>query len=236
MTRLRRPAWAPEHLDETGHDPRLLADSLRDVANANDWFGGTRSLRKALAPFAGPGSISMLDVGTGSGDILRTLAAWLRGTGATVRAVGLDAGEEVLRVAGRGDISLVRGDVCDLPFPDDAFDVVCATLVLHHVPDEVQGRALREMARVARRRVLVAELERHHLHLLGARLLASTIWRRNPITRHDGPVSVRRGYTPAELERLAAENGLAGRATRYFLYRLVLAVDPERSSRTDGRS
>ena len=96
MTRLRRPEWAPEHLDETGHDPRLLAASLHDVVRANDWFGGTRSLRRALAPLLGTGPLSILDVGTGSGDILRAVAAWLEEGSGRVHAVGLDAGEEVL--------------------------------------------------------------------------------------------------------------------------------------------
>jgi SAM-dependent methyltransferase len=226
VTSLARPPWAPEHLDETGHDPRLLAASLRDVERANRWFGGTRSLRRSLEPLLDSPALSILDVGTGSGEVLRTLVTWVERRNVRASAVGLDAGLDVIRVAAAGEgPPLVVGNACALPFADDAFDVVCATLLLHHVPDVLQGTALREMARVARRFVLVAELERHRLHYLGARFLAATLWRRNAITRHDGPVSVRRGYTGRELLDLATANGLRGRVERFFLYRLVLSVD-----------
>ncbi len=122
------------------------------------------------------------------------------------------------------ELTLVRGDMGSLPFGDRTFDIVLATLVLHHLPDDAQADALSEMARVARRAVLVAELERRSLHWFGARLLAATIWRRNPLTRHDGPVSVRRGYTAPELEAIAARAGLRGRARRFLLYRVVLTI------------
>jgi len=50
----------------------------------------------------------------------------------------------------------VVGDVRALPFDDDAFDVVLALDLLEHVPHADRGRALGELGRVARRRVIVA--------------------------------------------------------------------------------
>lgn len=226
---MKRASWAPERIDATGHDRALLADSLEDVANANDWFGGTRSLRRSIRPFLANRPLTVLDVGTGSGETLSRLCDWLRRRGHETRVVGVDTHPEVLDVARTRvpELLLARADVRALPFADRAFDIVTATLVLHHLPDALQIDALREMARVARRAVLVAELERARLHWLGARLLASTIWRSNPLTRHDGPVSVRRGYTTAELDGMAARAGLDGRTRRHFLFRLVLTIRPD---------
>lgn len=225
---MKRAPWAPELIDGTGLDRDLLSRSLGDVADANDWFGGTRSLRRSLLPFLRAGELSLLDIGTGSGETLRRLVRWTRGRGHATRATALDNHPDALAVARAHvpDLTLVRGDMCSLPFADASFDVVLATLVLHHLPDPLQVVALREMARVARRAVLVAELERAPLHWLGARLLAGTVWRANPLTRHDGPVSVRRGYTPPEMDELAIQAGLRGRARRFLLYRLVLTIEP----------
>ena len=227
MTRLRRAPWAPERLDLTGHAPPALAESLRDVTHANDWFGGTRSLRRGLAPFleAG-GSLSVLDAGTGSADVLLGLVRWARRRGVSMRPVGLDAHAEVLDIARRRapGMALVRGDLRALPFRSRSVDIVVATLVLHHLPDDAQVAALKELARVARRGVIVAELERHRIHWLGAKLLAMTVWRRSPITSHDAPVSVRRGYTREELAALARDAGLDGRVRRFLFYRLLLTA------------
>jgi ubiquinone/menaquinone biosynthesis C-methylase UbiE len=224
--KLPRPPWAPERLDLAGHPRAILARSLRDVTHANHWFGGTRSLRIALTPFLKPGAtLSLLDVGTGSAEVLLDLVRWAKRLGVTIQPVGLDAHAEILSVARERAplLPLVHADMRALPFRTGSVDLVLATLVLHHVPDDGQVRALKELSRVARRGVIVAELERHHIHWLGAKLLAATIWR-SPLTRHDAPVSVARGYTRQELEALAREAGVVARARRFWFYRLVLTA------------
>jgi ubiquinone/menaquinone biosynthesis C-methylase UbiE len=226
MMALPRPPWAPERLDQSGHAHHILARSLRDVAHANHWFGGTRSLRIALRPFLAPGeTISLLDVGTGSSEVLLDLVRWAARRGVTIHPVGLDAHREILAVARERAprLPLVHADMRALPFRSRSVDLVLATLVLHHIPDDAQVCALRELSRVARRGVIVAELERHHIHWLGAKLLAATIWR-SPLTRHDAPVSVARGYTRQELEALARDAGVVARARRFWFYRLVLTA------------
>jgi len=118
---------------------------------------------------------------------------------------------------------LVRADARALPFPDRSFDVAHTTLTLHHFEDPDCRRVLREMARVSRTAVLVSDLERTHLHLLGARLLSATWWRRDRITRHDAPVSVLRAFRAEELGALA--EGIPFRSVRvrrHFPFRLVL--------------
>jgi hypothetical protein len=96
----------------------------------------------------------------------------------------------------------------------------------HHIEHTDQIRALREAARVARCSVIVNELERCRPNYWGARLLAATRWRGNRLTRHDGPISVLRAFTPAELASLAAEAGLGRCAVkRRYFYRLVLRAD-----------
>jgi hypothetical protein len=85
---------------------------------------------------------------------------------------------------------------------------------------------LRELDRVARCGVVVTDLYRSRPALLGARLLAATVWRRHPVTRHDGPRSVVAAFTPRELEELAAAAGMAGaRVHRHPVFRVALVVD-----------
>jgi SAM-dependent methyltransferase len=109
-----------------------------------------------LLPHLRPG-MSLLDVGCGPGTITVDLAARLDPARVTAleqtdSALGLARAEAEIQQ--RKNIDFVVGDVHDLDFPDDTFDVVHAHQVLQHVGDPVQ--ALREMRRVCRPGGLVA--------------------------------------------------------------------------------
>ncbi len=236
MTFTRRPtriAEAVEYIDEPAGDSELEA-SLDQIAGVNRWLGGTRALIRALRPLlprAGP--VSFLDVGTGSADVPRALVAWGAAHDRAFHVTASDRHPQTTRVARRRTlaelaITVLRANALRLPFADHAFDFSLCSLTLHHLADADQGPALRELARVARRAVLVNELERSWLNYFGARALAATIWRRNPLTRHDGPISVLRSFTPDELTSIARRAGFQHvRVRRSFFRRLVLVVELE---------
>jgi SAM-dependent methyltransferase len=219
-----------EILDDPHIETQALQTALGNVERANRYIGGIRSLRKHIAPFAdGRPALSLLDVGVGNGAMPRRLAHWLVSKGTRLRWVGLDFHPRALHVAATESdprnpaVGLVRADARSLPFADDSFDLSTATLTLHHFEDEDCVAVLSEMARVSRAGVIVSDLERHPLHYLGARLLAETWWRPDPVTRHDAPVSVLRSFTRGELEVLGGRVPFREfQVRRHFPFRLVL--------------
>lgn len=249
MTVLPRAVNADERMDRPDVDPNALAGALDHVAGVNRWLGGTRALLRhlpdALPPVRphGPddggrpddrpqGPARLLDVGTGSGDLPLAVASWARERGREVEITALDLHQATLRVAANRAgpdtaIRLVRGDGLRLPFVTGTFDVALLSMTLHHMDGPALVEVLRELGRVARGgRVVVGELERSLPSYLGARLLAATLWRRNPVTRHDGPLSVLRAFSPGELLELAGKAGLGDpRVHRHLFYRLVLLAD-----------
>lgn len=227
-----------ERLDAPALDEEELHRSLDDLEAVNRWLGGYRALRLHLEDLAA-GDLHVLDVGAGDGATLRHLhdrapPGW--------HFVGVDAHRQIVRIArerteSRRRIGMVRGDGLDLPFSAGAFDVVLCTLTLHHFGDAGAVKLLREMGRVCAGRILVNDLERSFFHYLGALLLARTVWRRSPVTRHDGPISVRRSFRPDELLGLARTAGLRdARVHRHFFFRLVLEAAPPASEPNDGAS
>ena len=235
MTMLRAPERIDrdELIDATGHDLDELAHSLRQVARVDRVLGGERGVRRALSDTlrsGGAGPLTLLDVGAGNGQVARRLGDWLghrRRDAVTVVAV--DAHPDVIEV-GRIEtpgVAWVQADGRRLPLDDGAADIVTCVLTLHHFARSEAVRLLRELARVARLRVVVSDLERSRAHWVGARLLAATLWRGNRLTRADGPTSVLRGWTRDELRSVMDEAGLEDvRVHRHVPWRLVASGRP----------
>lgn len=190
----------PEILDE--QTPERAAPSLADIVRINRLLGGHEVLRKCLRGIVSPGeSFSLLDVGAGSGDaasvVLKQYPA------ATV--VNLDYRMHHVRHA-RGH--RIVADAFRLPLRARAFDIVYAGLFLHHFRDDEIVRLLTSMRAVARRYVVINDLERHFLSYY---FLPATRWLFgwDQITVYDGAISVQAAFTAEEMRSLGQKAGLA---------------------------
>lgn len=172
---------------------------------------------------------SLLDVGAGTGELLREVARWARERKIQARLVGLELNERSaagIREESRGfaEISAVRGDALRLPFADASFDYAMCSLFTHHFRDDGAVSVLREMSRVARRRVYVIDLHRHPIAYYFYTTVAR-LFLHNRLVREDGALSILRGFVPRELRRLAERAGLTrAKVERRFPYRLVLSA------------
>jgi len=206
-----------ELLDAEEIDPADLRDNLSDLRRLNVLFGGVDAARRGLQQFRLPldRTLQVLDVGTGSADVLVALQGRPVRRSPSLRLLGLDRNAEVLAEARRYAqsrgmaLTLVRGDALRLPFRDRAVDVALCTLTLHHFPPEAATELLRELGRVSRLGVVVVDLYRSKAAYVGA-WLATRVVARHRMTRRDGPLSVLRAYTPSELVALAHAAGLPG--------------------------
>ena len=214
----------PELLDEPGLSGPEAGRSLAHVAWATTGLGGVGAVVGALRRIArGRRRLRVLDVGAGNGEVARVLADRLARSGITSEWTLLDVAPGALASAANPGVDCVAGDARRLPFRNGTFDAALSVLTLHHFGPDDAVRVLREMGRVSRLGVVTSDLRRCRPGLLGAHLLARTIWRRNRLTRNDAPLSVRRSYTATEVQDLAHRAGLAGPAVRHhFPFRLLL--------------
>lgn len=230
----------PELLDGP-IDPRHLPANLRDLARVNRWLGGSalswRALELAVARLPSrPTQLSVLDVGTGAADIPRYLLQRSAGSMLRLAITATDSRPEIVELAGRGSAA-IEGLAIDhangerLPYRERSFDIVHASLVLHHLEAQRAAVALAEMARVARRAIIVNDLDRRRRWWAAAWLL-SRLLTTSRYTRHDAPLSVHRAYRPNELSVIAAGAGLReiGRLWTRPAYRYALVFE-----RSDGR-
>jgi SAM-dependent methyltransferase len=214
-----------ELIDGPVDSPAELSQTFDDIALANRLFGGVAAARSALRNF--PAS-TILDVGTGAGDIPAALDRDARRSGKTLRFTCIDANADVISMASRAHgssdrLSFVHADGTRLPFDDGSFDVAMCNLTLHHLDPAAAIVLLRELRRVARLAPVVTDLCRSGVTWLSA-FAFSRAFTRNRLTRHDAPMSARRAYTREEALALAREAGWRRpQARSYGLIRMVLS-------------
>lgn len=211
-------------------DPELQRRSHRDIALANRLLGGVRAVRTELEPLLdAPGhDITLLDVGTGTGDIPERLLPVARRRGMRLRVFGVDGRMELVRATREWPAEGVCADALALPFADGAFDIVLASQVLHHFPRDEAIRLLRELDRVAKRRVVIADLRRSWVAAGGLWLISFPLGF-HAVSRHDGVVSILRGFDGTELAEMVREAvGVLPRVRRQFAWRLTASWSPAR--------
>jgi ubiquinone/menaquinone biosynthesis C-methylase UbiE len=231
--RFKQRSHRLEHIDTGNYTAEEYEGCIGELQLVNRWMGDAHSLRTTLLreiETQGLREFSVLDVGAGSGELLRVAAVWARETKRQFRAVGLElnerSAESINEESDRFDeITAVRGDALQLPFADSQFDYVICSLFTHHFVDEQVVQILGQMSRVARRRIFVIDLHRHPI----AYLLYTTLGKlvlHNRLLRHDGALSILRSFKTDELLALAQRAGLRDVSIeRRFPYRLVLSAD-----------
>jgi len=230
-----RPFFIParirgtEYLDDAHVDCALSLRSLRDVRLANRFFGGSAAVIAELRCVLGRDparELSLLDVGTGAGDIplaARRVAATM---GVTLRTVGMELSGTLAAAARAHCTETVAGDARRLPFGSKSVDIVTCSQVLHHFADDEAIDLLRELHRVARRAVIIGEIRRSWFAAAGL-WLASWPLGFHPVSRHDGVVSVLRGYRIPELGALVrAATGADAQVQDRFGFRVTARWRP----------
>lgn len=223
------PAWrrspiGAEALDSPELDAELARRTLADVALANRFLGGSAAvaygMRRLFDAVEGRNPVSVLDVGAGAGDVLDRVRRMAARRGMSLTGVALDAHPAAARMARERQALPVRADAFALPIASGAIDFVVASQLLHHFARPAAVALLTELDRIARLGVVVADLRRTRRAALGI-WLGSFVLGFHPISRADGVVSVRRGFTTAELASLCADAGLAAVVRRRPGFRVV---------------
>jgi len=213
---LARAAGVLEIIDGPPVPFKDMACCMTDISRVNALFGGRMvtmvHVKRLLATLPPDRLVTVLDVGTGAGDIPRELVRWARRQGRRIRIFALDRDAATLQIAATlvrdyPEITFVRGDALALPIRAGSVDLTISAMTLHHLEPDAGVRYLAEMDRAARVGFVVNDLVRSRLAHWVVWLITRFITR-GAISRHDGPLSVRRSYTPREVSGLCEQAGL----------------------------
>ena len=230
--RFKQRSYELEDIDTGNYTAAEYEGCISELQLVNRWMGDAHTLKQTLLKDVEQHSLrefSVLDVGAGSGELLRVAATWARETGRRFRGVGLELNERSAQAIldeskAFPEIASVRGDALQLPFGPDEFDYVMCSLFTHHFVDDQVVRILREMSRVARRRIFVIDLHRDPVPYFFYTTLGKLVLK-NRLLRHDGALSILRSFKAPELFRLGQAAGLRDvMVEHHFPARLVLTA------------
>lgn len=170
-------------------------DTIYKTELSHWWYRVRRVMVANLirAYFPDRTDIKILDVGCGTGGLLKELAPFGKVTGVDVSPRAIAFCNE----RGFTDVSL--GSATDIPFPDGTFDLVLALDVIEHIEDD--RKALAEINRVLKPGGTVFVFVPAFLFLWGINDIRSQHYRR---------------YTKAELSAKATEAGFTPLRLTYF--------------------
>ena len=217
-------AWIPrrsqsaELLDDLTEHPELAAN-LAEMAWLYRLSGGYRLGWRLLQPLLQT-QTTILDLGAGNGQIGRWLQTASQQQGQSLHILSFDLNQTIVS----SNQQAVVGAGQALPFADRSLDIVFCAQMLHHCTSAEIIELLQEAQRVARRGIVLVDLQRSWLGYWGARLAGL-----GPLTslgKHDGPLSVLRAWRGNEIQAMLHEAGIQQYQIKQTPIYWGLAIEP----------
>ena len=199
-----------ELMDDFSIGGDLLRDTLDKLENINRWLGGNlmtvKALKKVLKNHPKEQELTIADIGCGHGDILRDVAKFGRKNGYKMKLIGMDANPTAIAYANElstefPELSFKTEDIFSEAFKNRKFDVVLATLFLHHFKEAQLTSFLGNTLKQTKIGIVVNDLHRHKLAYYLFMLLSVFI--KNNMIIEDGLTSVLRGFKRNELAHIS---------------------------------
>ena len=195
-----------EIMDDLSMEGEMLRQTLDKLAQINQRLGGNQAtingLQTLLKTESKDAVISIVDLGCGSGDMLRAVADFGRKNNFIFKLTGIDANEYTINYARKlsvnyPEISYIKMDILADEFSGIAFDIVITTLFLHHFTNQQIEDLLIPVVNKARIGVVVNDLHRSSAAYYLFKVIS--LFFKNPMVKKDGAVSVLRGFKKNDL-------------------------------------
>lgn len=219
MISLRTRSSEPEIMDDLECRGEVVDQTLRELEVINRLLGGDYvtiegisrllSAGNAIDKRRGEGAqseIHIADYGCGGGDLANKIFRWGKKKDLDLKVTGVDANPHIIGYAKKHnpEVSFVALDVFK---NQTTYDIITATLFVHHFDEEQLVELFRSMTSHARIGVVINDIHRHSLAYHSIRLLTK-YFSKSEMVKFDAPLSVRRSFKKKELINILEKAGI----------------------------
>ena len=220
-------SYSPEIMDDFSIQDVRIDEALKELSVANKYLGGISISREGLRLLLdgnNKDNISILDIGAGASDILRELNHKY----GSINFTSLELNKRACKFLRGNSVSdIVCADSRNLPIKEKQFDIVHASLFLHHFKEGDIIKLLKELLKICRRGIIINDLRRSVLALIGIKIIA-TLLSRSEMFKNDGPISVKRGFVKSDLLNIISKLQIKKyQLKRKWAFRWMLVIYPD---------
>ena len=205
-----------ESMDDFSMDNDGFVTALDDIARINQLLGGNsvtlNGVKTLIKDFPKDNTITIMDFGCGSGDMLRMLSKFGAENNLKFQLIGIDANEATIRHAEKcstefNNITYLAEDIFLYDFSKYKIDIALITLTLHHFKDDEILKIMRVILKLVRKGIVVNDLQRSKLAYRLFQMIIF-IFRLEKMTANDGLISILRGFKKEDLSNYSKDLGL----------------------------
>ena len=217
-------------MDDFSIEDDRIDGALRELNIINKFLGGNAAsldgIKKVRDYLDINSGLKILDTGAGASDILTDYKRL--DNKEKIFALDLNKRACIYSKKHNSKITNVCGDVKNLPFREKSFDIIHASLFLHHFKDEDLPVILGVLIRSAKRAVVINDLRRSIFAYAGIFLL-TRLFSKSEMVKNDGPVSVKRGFVKSELKAILSKINIEKyEIKRRWAFRWLVIIYPDR--------
>ncbi|HCW08811.1 MAG TPA: SAM-dependent methyltransferase [Cytophagales bacterium] len=202
-------------MDDLSFSDKVIFQTLRELDFINQWLGGNavtlNALHKIFKSISRDKSITIIDLGCGSGEMLRLISKKAISEKRSVVLTGIDANPHVIDYAiahsRNENIAFKAQNILSDEFKSQSFDIIIATLFLHHFTNEQLVEIFASLKNQARVAVVVNDIHRHPLAYYSIQWL-TLLFSKSSMVKYDAPLSVLRAFKKNELKEILQKAGI----------------------------
>lgn len=216
MSKFLQRSVAPEIMDDLACSGEVVSQTLRELDFINRWLGNeitVKGIENLLSIKTHHNKIiRVADIGCGSGDMLKLFLPILKRKFDSVALLGIDANPNIISYATVNcksfqEITFKTENIFSDTFQQENYDLVTATLFLHHFTSEELIKFLRALKQQVRIGIVINDLHRHAFAYYSIKVLTA-IFSKSSMVKFDAPLSVLRGFKRKEWVSILEKAGI----------------------------
>lgn len=211
----------PEKMDQPGVDPVEIRKALHELEVINKLLGGYHVILDALNRIDWPDQpVTIMDIGCGGGDMLRSIAMWAEKKKLNVKLIGVDWNPVMTEYAttqskNYSNISFKTMNVFDDELLKEKVTITMNSLFCHHFDNSELAVLIKRMHQLASKAIIINDLHRHWFPYHSIRLITK-LFSKTFLVKYDGPLSVARSLTKKEWKMILSSAGISNYRLRWM--------------------